>query len=1248
MQKRSKSSVGSKGVLEEEGERKKPPGNHSQSLLDQFPTLCTCDDCPLPTCKTCTQTFGTHDSALLPDICHFVAWRIFNPCKKCGGKRPSGCEDQVCFGQRTRKKPYKGLTQKELLQKIEDGSIDKEEMDSQRVDLAIENYNFCRISGEKKVAVKEEEKKFEKKSVRLHFSYLDDYLYTMAPDEVFTSTRAKVAYVNDVLETKVIRNKEGHLGVEERNLPQGVAYEIERGIEEASVVVKQEDVEDEDDAAIAQATTSIGQGPQIVGDDQGLADVAGVGQPCMGMRRCNGKTRPRGLWSRGSINPVNQVHSVASVTEAESSSAPVTLPLPRQLSTRSATAGTGSAAKSVEFVPLVGEAQPRPMPQQQSRFETSPPAKSAVSTDQEPSVPEEDGDKVNIVFSKLLKKKMTPAEVLDNGKQLKRNTQEKFTMQNISDHKFKAKAIPRRAELLRGMANRCAGTHDEVLDAELSALGMELADLADDIVKANSFFTETKQTPLERMKAPLDSETNARVISKMSSTLAANTLTVMCSAAITKLDLAARPLDACVVLNVLGFGQTAKAGVTIKIISDPKRQAEVHRQMLIALAEKSFKLKVSEYVAFWSAMITNGCLPPWDRCALCTDTSKGSKQDQVAGAVVVDLAFLSMSVEILRRAADPSARINILFDTTLTALTKNKSKVSLKLRTFRGKEKRADGDGDVGRRIWKVVDELIEKAVTVDEISQKTGERWAKLVAKATKRKIWLQRPSPETMVATVISWSEQGFTHQIRAIAEGLSNGAKDFEGEEECNKFIDESRKWLVQLLEYLFAKKECAEFLGALSNGVIPEDTNLRDVIELAHVVFNFWTSVDKLMAPNRKFSLLFEELENRFDLVMDTCYLIEDEVEAAISHSMSSVEVWRRWSSLWVTQSGFVAVDGKFHSAPHNEFLGALRSSSIENLLVTKSRFMFSLDGTTNCDGTSVDSALMCVGDELQNLVPARAKDQINACICYGTMKACVRKNREGKEINMIELFQGLYHEHLVESTAGNFGIVSHTVKVYQDLVDLEVDDWLRQRDCSEFQELHEFFGKSEHTCKTGDANETPWMLQDMDANVHQKMMRYDKMQRDAFLVKRSVNSMLMLCPASFRHYPRLKDFEVLLGEIVGKQDEIKMNKAYSCIGNVLLKNERGPSFQADLKKTVEHCSHKYGFTPSKYPQFLKMLYDEATGKCAAVMDVDSGWRNDIQESQADESQADDSQAMEVGMAVKDEPPLKKKKLTSVGL
>ena len=36
------------------------------------------------------------------------------------------------------------------------------------------------------------------------------------------------------------------------------------------------------------------------------------------------------------------------------------------------------------------------------------------------------------------------------------------------------------------------------------------------------------------------------------------------------------------------------------------------------------------------------------------------------GPVVVDLAFLSMSVEILRRAADPGARINILFDTTLS------------------------------------------------------------------------------------------------------------------------------------------------------------------------------------------------------------------------------------------------------------------------------------------------------------------------------------------------------------------------------------------------------------------------------------------------------------------------------------------------------------------------------------------------------------------------------------------------------
>ena len=164
MANRSKSSVSSKGVHEEEGERPLARGNHhSQALLDQFPNLCTCDDCPLPTCETCNQTFGCYDSSLLPDICHFLTWRVFNNCSNCGGKRPSGCEDQVCYGQRTRKKPYKGLTQKGLLQKIDEAIINKEAMDSQRVDLALVNYNFCRISGEKKVAVVEKEKSLRKK-----------------------------------------------------------------------------------------------------------------------------------------------------------------------------------------------------------------------------------------------------------------------------------------------------------------------------------------------------------------------------------------------------------------------------------------------------------------------------------------------------------------------------------------------------------------------------------------------------------------------------------------------------------------------------------------------------------------------------------------------------------------------------------------------------------------------------------------------------------------------------------------------------------------------------------------------------------------------------------------------------------------------------------------------------------------------------------------------------------------------------
>ena len=78
----------------------------------------------------------------------------------------------------------------------------------------------------------------------------------------------------------------------------------------------------------------------------------------------------------------------------------------------------------------------------------------------------------------------------------------------------------------------------------------------------------------------------------------------------------------------------------------------------------------------------------------------------------LDLAFVAMSVEILQRVGQVN-RPNIAFDTTLSHLIQNKIKLNLKLRTFKGGVKRADGDNDVGRRIWKLVDELGGKGVSL-------------------------------------------------------------------------------------------------------------------------------------------------------------------------------------------------------------------------------------------------------------------------------------------------------------------------------------------------------------------------------------------------------------------------------------------------------------------------------------------------------------------------------------------------------
>ena len=73
---------------------------------------------------------------------------------------------------------------------------------------AEQNFNWFRVVRDSKKSVQEESKQLNKRSIKTHFSYSDDYLANMpeAREENFKSTRATVASCNDVLQVAVIRD----------------------------------------------------------------------------------------------------------------------------------------------------------------------------------------------------------------------------------------------------------------------------------------------------------------------------------------------------------------------------------------------------------------------------------------------------------------------------------------------------------------------------------------------------------------------------------------------------------------------------------------------------------------------------------------------------------------------------------------------------------------------------------------------------------------------------------------------------------------------------------------------------------------------------------------------------------------------------------------------------------------------------------------------------------------------------------
>jgi hypothetical protein len=116
--------------------------------------------------------------------------------------------------------------------------------------------------------MEEDDKLYRRQYVEGHFSYLDSWLKTNLPEEVLTTTREKIAACNE-LGITVVRNEEGVLGIEESNLPQGVAYKFQRGHEHSFAKVSMEDFDDEEDSALAIQASGVASNPNVVGEDLG-------------------------------------------------------------------------------------------------------------------------------------------------------------------------------------------------------------------------------------------------------------------------------------------------------------------------------------------------------------------------------------------------------------------------------------------------------------------------------------------------------------------------------------------------------------------------------------------------------------------------------------------------------------------------------------------------------------------------------------------------------------------------------------------------------------------------------------------------------------------------------------------------------------------------------------------------------------------------------------------------------------------
>ena len=448
--------------------------------------------------------------------------------------------------------------------------------------------------------------------------------------------------------------------------------------------------------------------------------------------------------------------------------------------------------------------------------------------------------------------------------------------------------------------------------------------------------------------------------------------------------------------------------------------------------------------------------------------------------------------KVLQRDIEKAAFKDVALTTLAKSLLRDKNKVSLRLRAFRG---RPGKTLSVAKIAWSKAGSLADASESISEVEKRVVQTW-----KETANEQYKLLPDPVEAAPTFCQWLEDGTAEHVKSFANEFKE-LRDCEDEDVVSargrlRELVKTTRWIA---ESVMGDHLMSEFIPQILAGEIPcqakqpheppeshtEYASSCEFLELATCAISFADHVEQCADVGRAENECLSALATSADLCLSGVQLFLGMKPTLLESGNISAGLVE-WSELHTRKIRMKCASSELRGHPHLQgFLEVFQKGCFTNMIVGFLNVHVSLS-TLEADGMVADAGFMSCARQREGALPEQAVEIIERARAWELCRDFVKKIEASKTFGILEILSVAQsnQKYLASSTLP--GVVEKANKVSKSW-SAELRRWLGLPEkFGKFAEYHEEMLNIVQAAENGDFTACPWVEVKMSTPLEKKL------------------------------------------------------------------------------------------------------------------------------------------------------------------